>query len=89
MKKGIHPENVRPVIFEDSSTKDSWLLLSTVKTEEKAKWSDGEEYPLFRVEISSATHPFYTGEAKTMDTAGRVDKFRRREAAAGTKKRKK
>jgi large subunit ribosomal protein L31 len=81
MKKGIHPENVRPVIFEDSSTKDSWLLLSTVEAEEKGKWSDGKEYPLFRVEISSATHPFYTGEAKTMDTAGRVDKFRRREAA--------
>lgn len=85
MKKGIHPENVRPVIFEDSSTKDSWLLLSTVETEEKGKWSDGKEYPLFRVEISSATHPFYTGEAKTMDTAGRVDKFRRREAASAKK----
>lgn len=85
MKKGIHPENVRPVIFEDSSTKDSWLLLSTVQTEEKATWSDGKEYPLFRVEISSATHPFYTGEAKTMDTAGRVDKFRRREAASAKK----
>jgi large subunit ribosomal protein L31 len=85
MKKGIHPENVRPVIFEDTSTKDSWLLLSTVETEEKGKWSDGKEYPLFRVEISSATHPFYTGEAKTMDTAGRVDKFRRREAARAKK----
>lgn len=85
MKKGIHPENVRPVIFEDSSTKDSWLLLSTVKTEEVAKWTDGKEYPLFRVEVSSASHPFYTGEAKTMDTAGRVDKFRRRAAAAGSK----
>lgn len=85
MKKGIHPENVRPVIFEDSSTKDSWLLLSTVQTEEVAKWTDGKEYPLFRVEVSSASHPFYTGEAKTMDTAGRVDKFRRRAAAAGSK----
>ncbi|MEX0909925.1 MAG: type B 50S ribosomal protein L31 [Candidatus Paceibacterota bacterium] len=89
MKKGIHPENVRHVIFEDSSTKDSWLLLSTVETTESGKWSDGKKYPLFRVEISSATHPFYTGEAKTMDTAGRVDKFRRREAAASSKKTKK
>jgi len=85
MKKGIHPENVRQVIFEDSSTKDSWLLLSTVEASEKAKWTDGKEYPLFRVEISSSSHPFYTGEAKTMDTAGRVDKFRRREAAAKKK----
>jgi large subunit ribosomal protein L31 len=85
MKKGIHPENVRRVIFEDASTKDSWLLLSTIETSETGKWSDGKEYPLFRVEISSATHPFYTGEAKTMDTAGRVDKFRRREAAASAK----
>ncbi|MDZ7726187.1 MAG: type B 50S ribosomal protein L31 [Candidatus Campbellbacteria bacterium] len=85
MKKDIHPENVRHVIFEDSSTKDQWLILSTVNTEETAKWSDGKEYPLYRVEISSASHPFFTGQERVMDTAGRVDKFRRRQEAAKEK----
>ncbi len=82
MKKGIHPENVRPVIFEDLSTSEKWLILSTVQTTETAKWTDGNEYPIFRVEVSSSSHPFYTGQEKVMDTAGRVDKFRRRQEAA-------
>lgn len=82
MKKGIHPENVRPVIFEDLSTSARWLILSTVNTAETAKWTDGKEYPIFRVEVSSSSHPFYTGQEKVMDTAGRVDKFRRRQEAA-------
>lgn len=82
MKKGIHPENVRPVIFEDLSTNDRWLILSTVNTSETATWTDGNEYPVFRVEVSSASHPFYTGQEKVMDSAGRVDKFRRRQQAA-------
>jgi large subunit ribosomal protein L31 len=89
MKKGIHPENVRPVIFEDSSSKESWLLLSTVTTNETGKWKDGKEYPLVKVVISSSSHPFYTGELKTMDAAGRVDKFRRRQEAARTVRKKK
>lgn len=84
MKKGIHPENVRPVIFEDLSTSEKWLISSTVKTTETAKWTDGNEYPIFRVEVSSSSHPFYTGQEKVMDTAGRVDKFRRRQEAAKT-----
>lgn len=82
MKKGIHPENVRPVIFEDLSTNEKWLILSTVHSTETAKWTDGNEYPVFRVEVSSSSHPFYTGQEKVMDTAGRVDKFRRRQEAA-------
>lgn len=85
MKKGIHPENVRPVIFEDLSTNEKWLITSTVKTTETAKWTDDKEYPVFRVEVSSSSHPFYTGQEKVMDTAGRVDKFRRRQEAAQAK----
>ena len=85
MKKDIHPENYRPVIFEDASSGVKFLIASTVDTKEKATWEDGSEYPLFRVEISSASHPVYTGEAKSLDTTGRSEKFRARIAAA-TKK---
>ena len=82
MKKDIHPENYRPVIFQDASSGARFLVHSTVDTEEKDKWTDGKEYPLYHIEISSASHPFYTGQAKTMDTTGRIEKFRARAAAA-------
>lgn len=82
MKKDIHPENHRPVIFEDSASGERFLIASAVQTEEVAKWDDGQEYPLYRVEVSSASHPFYTGQMKVMDTAGRVEKFKARAAAA-------
>lgn len=82
MKKDIHPENYRPVIFEDASSGVQFLIHSTVETKEFAKWSDGKEYPMFRIEISSASHPVYTGEAKSLDTTGRSEKFRARQAAA-------
>lgn len=75
MKKSIHP-NYRPVVFMDAAANFSFLSSSTVQTTESIKWTDGEEYPLYRVEISSASHPFYTGKMKLMDTAGRVEKFR-------------
>ena len=84
MKKDIHPDSYRLVIFEDTSSGARFLLGSTVQTEKTDKFDDGKEYPVFQVEISSASHPFYTGQSKTIDTAGRVEKFKAR--AAKTKK---
>lgn len=88
MKEGIHPE-YREVIFKDISTDYAFMTKSTIKTRDKITWEDGNEYPLVKVEISSNSHPFYTGKQKLVDTAGRVDKFRQRygsRAAAGKKK---
>ena len=79
MKKGIHP-NYRPVVFQDVAGNFSFLTRSCVETDETIKWEDGNEYPLVKVEISSSSHPFYTGQHKIMDTSGRVDKFRKRYA---------
>lgn len=84
MKKGIHPDNYREVIFEDAGTGAQFLILSGVETEETGTY-EGKQYPLYRVEISSASHPFYTGKEKVMDSAGRVDKFRRRQEASKSK----
>ncbi len=81
MKKDIHPENYREVIFVDNASGEKFLLWSTVETDEKGKF-EGKEYPLYTVEISSASHPVYTGEKRTIDTAGRVEKFRARQQAA-------
>ena len=78
MKKDIHPENYRMVIFEDQGSGARFLIGSTVETEKTAKWEDGKEYTLYMVEISSASHPFYTGIKTTIDRAGRVDKFKQR-----------
>jgi len=89
MKKDIHPNTYRPVIFEDSTSGKRFLIGSTIETAKKDTWEDGKEYPVFQVEISSASHPFYTGTSKTIDTAGRVDKFKKRAAAKTTKKTKK
>lgn len=86
MKKDIHPENYRLVMFEDSSSGDRFIIGSTVVTEETATAADGVEYPLKRFDVSSATHPFYTGQEKVMDTAGRVDRFKQRLAKAGKKR---
>ncbi len=77
MKKDIHP-NYRPVVFQDVSADFSVLTRSTVKTGETIKWEDGNEYPLVRVDISSASHPFFTGKQKYVDTAGRIEKFQRK-----------
>ena len=82
MKKEIHPENYRPVIFADNSSGAKFLIPSTITTKETAKWTDGKDYPVFHVEISSASHPFYTNQDKTIDTAGRVEKFKTRQAKA-------
>lgn len=82
MKKDIHPDSYRPVIFEDVTAGVRYLIGSTVKTGKKAKWEDGNEYDVYEVEISSASHPFYTGQSKTIDTAGRVERFKARAAKA-------
>lgn len=82
MKQDIHPDSYRKVIFEDVTSGKSFLLGSTIKTSKNAKWEDGTEYPVFQVETSSASHPYYTGETKIVDTAGRVEKFKARQAAS-------
>ena len=74
MKKEIHPKEYRLVAFKDMSNGDTWLTKSTVNTRE-TEVVDGVEYPVFKVEISSSSHPFYTGKVKLVDSAGRVDKF--------------
>lgn len=74
MKKDIHPENYRPVVFKDMSNEDIFITRSTMATKETIE-VDGVEYPLVKIEISSTSHPFFTGKAKLVDTAGRVDKF--------------
>ncbi|MBP9758011.1 MAG: type B 50S ribosomal protein L31 [Candidatus Pacebacteria bacterium] len=78
MKKDLHPEEYRMVIFEDVTSGKRFLIGSTIETQKTDKWEDGKEYPVFQVEISSASHPFYTGTSKTIDTAGRVEKFKQR-----------
>ena len=89
MKKEIHPKNYRPVIFADNSSGAKFLIASTIETKNTEKWSDGKEYPVFHVEISSASHPFYTNEEKTIDTAGRVEKFKKRQEKSDKAKTKK
>ena len=79
MKKGIHPENYRLCIFRDMSTGDERLIRSCATTKETAEF-EGTEYPLIKMEVSSFSHPFYTGKVKLLDTTGRVDKFRNRYA---------
>jgi large subunit ribosomal protein L31 len=77
MKAGIHPESYRPVAFRDLSNGDTFITRSTIATKETAE-IDGVTYPLVKLEISSSSHPFYTGKQKLVDTAGRVDKFMNR-----------
>jgi len=77
MKKGIHP-NYREVVFLDASANFGFLTRSCVKTNETILWEDGKEYPLVRLDISSASHPFYTGKMKFIDTTGRVDRFKKK-----------
>ncbi|WP_247237788.1 type B 50S ribosomal protein L31 [Telluribacter sp. SYSU D00476] len=77
MKKDIHP-NYREVVFWDLSSDDKFITRSTIQTSETIQWEDGKEYPVYKVEVSSKSHPFYTGKNILVDTAGRVDKFRKR-----------
>lgn len=77
MKKNIHPE-YREVVFVDVSNNFSFKTRSTMRTRETIKWEDGQEYPMAKIEVSSESHPFYTGTQKIVDTAGRVEKFRQK-----------
>ena len=77
MKAGIHPD-YRAVVFQDVTSDFKILTRSTLSSKETVKWEDGNEYPLVKIEVSSSSHPFYTGQNKVIDTSGRVDKFRKR-----------
>jgi large subunit ribosomal protein L31 len=78
MKKGIHPTNYRFVVVKDMSNGYSFLSRSGAQSRENIKWEDGNEYPLIKLEISSTSHPFFTGKNMLVDTAGRIDKFNKR-----------
>ncbi|WP_293877226.1 type B 50S ribosomal protein L31 [Brevibacterium paucivorans] len=85
MKKDIHPD-YRPVVFNDLASGTKFFTRSTVKTEKTIEWEDGNTYPLVDVEISSASHPFYTGKQRILDSAGRVEKFKDRYKGFGKRK---
>ncbi|MBO9572014.1 MAG: type B 50S ribosomal protein L31 [Chitinophagaceae bacterium] len=78
MKKDIHPQGYRFVVFKDMSNGQTFLSRSTANTRETIKYEDGNEYPLVKLEISSTSHPFFTGQKMLVDTAGRIDKFKKR-----------
>jgi large subunit ribosomal protein L31 len=86
MKKSLHPDNYRLMVFEDLNNGFRFLTRSTAASEEKTKWDDGKEYPLVKVHITSASHPFFTGEERILDIEGRVDKFKARAAAGAASK---
>ncbi len=86
MKKDIHPENYRTVVFKDFSCDYAFLSKSCAPTKDTIKWEDGNEYPLIKLEISSASHPFFTGKMKFVDSAGRIDKFNKKFAKFAKKK---
>ena len=78
MKKGIHPGSYRLVVFKDMSNGYSFISRSTAPSKETVKWEDGKDYPLVKLEISNTSHPFFTGKNVLVDTAGRIDKFRKK-----------
>jgi len=78
MKKGIHPTSYRLVVFKDMSNGYSFITKSTAPSKETVKWEDGNEYPLIKMEISNTSHPFFTGQNMLVDTAGRIDKFKKK-----------
>ena len=86
MKKNLHPTNYRPVVFSDEVAGFAFLTRSTADSKETIKWEDGNEYPLVKMHISSASHPFFTGEEKIIDTEGRVDRFTRAQEMAAARK---
>ncbi|XOD68185.1 MAG: type B 50S ribosomal protein L31 [Flavobacteriales bacterium Tduv] len=88
MKPGIHPENYRLVAFKDMSNEKTFICRSTVKTKDTIE-IEGEKWPLYKVEISSSSHPFFTGKMKFVDTAGRIEKFKNKYAGFGKEKKRK
>lgn len=88
MKKDIHPDNYRTVVFKDISTDDAWLGRSCAPSRENVQYEDGNEYPLIKLEISNTSHPYFTGKMKFVDTAGRIDKFNKKFAKSRFAKKK-
>lgn len=86
MKKSTHPDNYRSVVFRDVSCDYSFLSKSCAPTKDTVTWEDGNEYPLIKLEISSQSHPFFTGKMKFVDSAGRIDKFNKKFKNFGIKK---
>ena len=86
MKKNLHPTEYRPVVFSDEVAGFAFLTRSTADSKETIKWEDGNEYPLVKMHISSASHPFFTGEEKIIDTEGRIDRFKRAQEMAEARK---
>ena len=84
MKQGIHPD-YREVVFQDEDADFAFLTRSTIKTNETIKWEDGNEYPLIKLDISSASHPFFTGKQKLVDSTGRVERFKQRYGSTSTR----
>ena len=80
MKKGLHPDSYRLVVFKDMSIGHSFLSRSTAASKETVQWEDGKDYPLIKLEISNMSHPFFTGKNMLVDTAGRIDKFNKKYA---------
>ncbi|OWY20876.1 type B 50S ribosomal protein L31 [Sphingobacteriales bacterium UPWRP_1] len=80
MRQDIHPKNYRLVVFKDFSCDYAFLGRSAAETKDKIVWEDGNEYPLIKLEISNASHPFFTGKTKFVDTAGRIEKFQKKYA---------
>tara|TARA_B100000029_G_C17552592_1_gene950618 strand:+ start:1771 stop:2037 length:267 start_codon:yes stop_codon:yes gene_type:complete len=78
MKKNIHPKNHRFVVFQDVSCNYSFLTKSSIETKETIKWEDGKEYPLYKLDISDKSHPYFTGQQNLVDTAGRIEKFNKK-----------
>ena len=83
MKKGVHPEEYRLVVFKDFSCDEAFITKSCAPSKETIQWEDGNEYPLVKLEISNMSHPFFTGKMKFVDTAGRIDKFNKKFAKFG------
>ncbi|MFT3903617.1 MAG: type B 50S ribosomal protein L31 [Niabella sp.] len=80
MKEGIHPQSYRLVVFKDMSNGQAFLSRSTASSKETIAWEDGNEYPVVKLEISNTSHPFFTGKNVLVDTAGRIDKFKKKYA---------
>lgn len=78
MQKDIHPESYRLVVFQDMTNGEQFITRSCVRTSETTTWEDGTEYPVYKLEISNSSHPFYTGKKMFVDTAGRIDKFNKK-----------
>jgi large subunit ribosomal protein L31 len=78
MKKGLHPDSYRLVVFKDMSNGQAFLSRSTAGSKETVKWEDGNDYPLVKLEISNTSHPFFTGKNMLVDTAGRIDKYKKK-----------